>query len=140
MSSRGKTLSLFLFFWSLLKQGSLRFSWRTPTSGKQLPFRNLKSKLDSSSSQLISPLVFSSPSSAARHNHSFSGASPSSHHTATTPKRQQQLTQTPGRYFDFRPSPQTRGVVGYRSTGTTPQHNRYHAQVYSQTQSASHFS
>ena len=112
-------------------------SWRTPTSVKHRSFRNLRSSIESSS-QPISPLVYSSPSSSVRHNHSLSTSSPASNHTiSTTPNRQQ--TMTPGRYFDFRhASPQTRGVVGYRSGGggtTTPQRSGPQMQA----RSASHF-
>ena len=101
----------------------LFYSWRTPTSVKHRSFRNLRSSMDSPS-QPISPLVYSSPSSSVRHNHSLSTSSPVSNHAAITTTPNRQHNTTPGRYFDFRPanSPQTRGVmVGYRSSGTTPQ-------------------
>ena len=118
----------------------LYFSWRTPTSVKHRSFKNLRSSINTSS-QPISPLVYSSPSSSSvRHNHSLSTSSPASNHPiTTTPNRQQAMT--PGRYFDFRyASPQTRGVVGYRGSGggggnTTPQ--RSGPQM--QPRSVSHF-
>ena len=120
-------------------------SWRTPSSVKHRSFKSLRSSIDSPG-QPISPLVYSSPSSSVRHNHSLSTSSPASNHhhpISTTPNRQQ--TMTPGRYFDFRhASPHTRGVVGYRSSGggggsgataTTPQRSGPQMQALS----TSHF-
>ena len=150
---------------------SYYFSWRTPTSLKQGQMKSFRSTGESSnqlvsplvfsspssstrqdhlrsfrstvesSNQIVSPLVFSSPSSSTRQDHSFSvaaaGSNSPSNRIITTPKRQQ--TQTPGRYFDFRPSPhQMRGVAGYRSTGATPQRNGSYTPT-NPTRSVSHF-